>query len=206
MHSPCELVVSREGRLSLSFEGLPPRSVSHSSPRCHSLKDAVQRLIQNIFYDLRYNDGTFLAIDLHVPYGSACNPDNIQLPTPSGSGLWSMQACSQAVSRRTLLRAIAKRCTRQAAHQWQPGRRKGSVRTALRSQCFEFASSGMYATSFMDGLDTPLDFNAEVTWVMRRSGTADAQSAGPRDRKDGGGFASSAVGNGIHSLYLIPKE
>jgi acetone carboxylase alpha subunit len=66
----------------------------------------------------------------------------------------------------------------------------------------------MYATSFMDGLDTAFsDFNAEgdmgdaEIWEQQMPQVWLAREI----RKDGGGFGKFRGGNGIHSLYLIPE-
>jgi acetone carboxylase, alpha subunit len=65
----------------------------------------------------------------------------------------------------------------------------------------------MYATSFMDGLDTAFsDFNAEgdmgdaEVWEQQMPQLWLAREI----RRDGGGFGKFRGGNGIHSLYLIP--
>jgi N-methylhydantoinase B/oxoprolinase/acetone carboxylase alpha subunit len=211
MHSPCELTVTREGRLRLSFEGLPSAQRQPFQATLPLFEGMLfNGLIQNVFYDLRYNDGTFLAIDLHVPLGSVCNPDNIQLPTTLwGPAYGGMQACAQAVSRAYFAKGY-----REEVHASGPltsGNLAGGKDQYGRnfgSQCFEFASSGMYATSFMDGLDTAFsDFNAEgdmgdaEVWEQQMPQVWLAREI----RKDGGGFGKFRGGNGIHSLYLIPE-
>jgi acetone carboxylase alpha subunit len=67
----------------------------------------------------------------------------------------------------------------------------------------------MYATSFMDGLDSAFsDFNAEgdmgdaEVWEQQMPQLWLAREI----RKDGGGFGRFRGGNGIHSLYLIPES
>jgi N-methylhydantoinase B/oxoprolinase/acetone carboxylase alpha subunit len=211
MHSPCELVVSPEGRLGLNFEGLPSAQRQPFQATLPLFEGMLfNGLIQNVFYDLRYNDGTFLAIDLHVPPGSACNPDNIQLPTTLwGPAYGGMQACAQAVSRAYF--AMGYREEVHASGPLTSGNLAGGKDQYGRqfgSQCFEFASSGMYATSFMDGLDTAFsDFNAEgdmgdaEIWEQQMPQLWLAREI----RKDGGGFGKFRGGNGIHSLYLIPE-
>jgi acetone carboxylase alpha subunit len=212
MHSPCELTISREGGLRLSFEGLPSAQRQPFQSTLPLFEGMLfNGLIQNVFYDLRYNDGTFLAIDLHVPLGSVCNPDNIQLPTTLwGPAYGGMQACAQAVSRAYFAKGY-----REEVHASGPltsGNLVGGKDQYGRhfgSQCFEFASSGMYATSFMDGLDTAFsDFNAEgdmgdaEIWEQQMPQIWLAREI----RKDGGGFGKYRGGNGIHSLYLIPES
>lgn len=211
MHSPCELVVHHDGRITLDFDGLPSarrQPFQASLPLFEGM--LFNGLIQNLFYDLRYNDGTFLAIDLNVPLGTACNPDNIQLPTTLwGPAYAGMQAAAQCVSR-----AYYARGHREEVHASGPltsGNLAGGVDQYGRhfgSQCFEFASSGMYATAFMDGLDTAFsDFNAEgdmgdaEVWEQQMPQTWIAREI----RKDGGGFGRYRGGNGIHSLYLLGK-
>jgi len=210
LHSPCELVISRDGRLHLDYDGLPSARRQPFQATLPLFEGMLfNGLIQNVFYDLRYNDGTFLAVDLNVPLGSACNPDNIQLPTTLwGPAYGGMQACAQAVSRAYFAQGY-----REEVHASGPltsGNLAGGLDQYGRlfgSQCFEFASSGMYATSFMDGLDTAFsDFNAEgdmgdaEVWEQQMPQVWLAREI----RRDGGGFGRFRGGNGIHSLYLIP--
>jgi N-methylhydantoinase B/oxoprolinase/acetone carboxylase alpha subunit len=211
MHSPCELVVHPDGRISLDYDGLPSARRQPFQATLPLFEGMLfNGLIQNLFYDLKYNDGTFLAIELNVPLGTACNPDNIQLPTTLwGPAYAGMQAAAQCVSR-----AYYARGYREEVHASGPltsGNLAGGVDQYGRhfgSQCFEFASSGMYATAFMDGLDTAFsDFNAEgdmgdaEVWEQQMPQTWIAREI----RKDGGGFGRFRGGNGIHSLYLLGK-
>lgn len=210
IHAPCELVITRSGTLHLDFEGLPPARKQPFQATLPLFEGMIfNGLIQNVFYDLRYNDGTFLAVDLSVPSGSMCNPDNIQLPTTLwGPAYGGMQAAAQAVSR-----AYYAQGHREEVHASGPltsGNLAGGHDQYGRlfgSQCFEFASSGMYATAFMDGLDTAFsDFNAEgdmgdaEVWEQQMPQIWLAREI----RKDGGGAGKYRGGNGIHSLYLIP--
>ena len=209
-HSPCELVVTKDGRLRLDYEGLPTARKQPFQATLPLFEGMLfNGLIQNVFYDLKYNDGTFLAVDLHVPLGSACNPNNIQLPTTLwGPAYGGMQACAQAVSRAYY--AMGYREEVHASGPLTSGNLAGGTDQYGRlfgSQCFEFASSGMYATSFMDGLDTSFsDFNAEgdmgdaEVWEQQMPQLWLAREI----RRDGGGFGKFRGGNGIHSLYLIP--
>jgi N-methylhydantoinase B/oxoprolinase/acetone carboxylase alpha subunit len=211
MHSPCELVVHADGRLSLDYDGLPSARKQPFQATLPLFEGMLfNGLIQNIFYDLKYNDGTFLAVELNVPLGTACNPDNIQLPTTLwGPAYAGMQAAAQSVAR-----AYYARGYREEVHASGPltsGNLAGGLDQYGRnfgSQCFEFASSGMYATAFMDGLDTAFsDFNAEgdmgdaEVWEQQMPQTWLAREI----RKDGGGFGRFRGGNGIHSLYLLGK-
>lgn len=211
LHSPCEMVVTRDGRLKLDYDGLPSARRQPFQATLPLFEGMLfNGLIQNVFYDLRYNDGTFLAIDLNVPLGTACNPDNIQLPTTLwGPAYAGMQACAQAISRAYFANGY-----REEVHASGPltsGNLAGGTDQYGRlfgSQCFEFASSGMYATAFMDGLDTAFsDFNAEgdmgdaEVWEQQMPQVWLAREI----RKDGGGFGKFRGGNGIHSLYFIPE-
>lgn len=212
LHSPCELIVRRDGRIQLDYEGLPSARRQPFQATLPLFEGMLfNGLIQNVFYDLRYNDGTFLAVELAVPAGTACNPGNIQLPTTLwGPAYGGMQACAQAVSRAYFAQGY-----REEVHASGPltsGNLAGGIDQYGRSfgsQCFEFASSGMYATSFMDGLDTAFsDFNAEgdmgdaEIWEQQMPQLWLAREI----RRDGGGFGKYRGGNGIHSLYLIPDE
>jgi acetone carboxylase alpha subunit len=210
LQAPAEMTVSRNGKISLDFDGL---SAARNQPFQSTLPlfegMLFNALIQNLFYDLRYNDGTFLAIDLNVPLGSACNPGNIFLPTI----LWGPAYAGQVATGQCVSRAYYAMGYREEVHSsgaLVSGNLAGGVDQYGRpfgSHCFEFAASGMFATSYMDGLDTAIsDFNPEGDM-----GDAEIweQSMPPiwlarEIRKDGGGFGKFRGGSGIHSLYMIP--
>jgi acetone carboxylase, alpha subunit len=211
LHAPCEATITRDGRISLDYDGLPSARKQPFQGTLPLFEGMLfNALIQNVFYDLRYNDGTFLAVDLHVPEGTACNPGNIQLPTTLwGPAYGGMQALGQCVARAYFAQGY-----REEVHASGPltsGNLAGGTDQYGRqfgSQCFEFASSGMYATAFMDGLDTAFsDFNAEgdmgdaEVWEQQMPQIWLAREI----RKDGGGSGRFRGGNGIHSLYLIPE-
>lgn len=211
MQAPCELVVTREGRIILDYDGVPSarrQPFQGTLPLFEGM--LFNALIQNVFYDLRYNDGTFLAVELHVPEGTACNPTDIFLPTtlwgPAYAGLQALGSC--------VARAYFANGYLEETHASGPltsGNLVGGFDQYGRpvgGQCFEFASSGMYATAFMDGLDSAFsDFNAEGDM-----GDAEVWEQGMPQvwlareiRKDGGGFGRYRGGNGIHSLYFAPE-
>jgi N-methylhydantoinase B/oxoprolinase/acetone carboxylase alpha subunit len=211
LHAPCELTLKRDGSIHIDFDGLPSarrQPFQGTLPLFEGM--LFNGLIQNVFYDLRYNDGTFLAVELNVPKGTACNPDNIQLPTTLwGPAYGGMMAMAQCVSR-----AYYAKGYREEVHASGPltsGNLAGGTDQYGRpfgGQCFEFASSGMYAAAFMDGLDTAFsDFNAEgdmgdaEVWEQQMPQVFLVREI----RKDGGGFGKFRGGSGIHSLYIVPK-
>jgi N-methylhydantoinase B/oxoprolinase/acetone carboxylase alpha subunit len=210
LHAPCETFVTRDGRIILDYDGLPSARKQPFQGTLPLFEGMLfNALIQHVFYDLRYNDGTFLAVELHVPEGTTCNPGNIQLPTTLwGPAYGGMQALGQCIAR-----AYYAQGYREEVHASGPltsGNLVGGIDQYGRqfgSQCFEFASSGMFATAFMDGLDTAFsDFNAEgdmgdaEVWEQQMPQIYLAREI----RKDGGGPGRFRGGNGIHSLYLIP--
>jgi len=210
LQAPCELIVGRDGSLRIDFDGLPSarrQPFQGTLPLFEGM--LFNGLIQNLFYDLRYNDGTFLAVTLNVPKGTVCNPDNILLPTTLwGPAYGGMMALGQCVARAYFAKGY-----REEVHASGPltsGNLAGGVDQYSRpfgGQCFEFASSGMYATAFMDGLDTAFsDFNAEgdmgdaEVWEQQMPQVFLVREI----RKDGGGFGKFRGGHGIHSLYMVP--
>lgn len=211
LQAPAEMFVSRDGKIRLDFDGL---SAARNQPFQSTLPlfegMLFNALIQHLFYDLRYNDGTFLAIDLNVPLGSACNPADIFLPTI----LWGPAYAGQVATGQCVSRGYYAMGYREEVHAsgaLVSGNLAGGTDQYGRpfgSHCFEFAASGMFATSFMDGLDTAIsDFNPEGDM-----GDAEIweQSMPPiwlarEIRKDGGGFGKFRGGSGIHSLYMIPE-
>ena len=211
LQAPCDLVVGRDGSLRIDFDGLPSarrQPFQGTLPLFEGM--LFNGLIQNVFYDLRYNDGTFLAVKLNVPKGTACNPDNILLPTTLwGPAYGGMMALAQCVARAYFAKGY-----REEVHASGPltsGNLAGGTDQYGRpfgGQCFEFASSGMYATAFMDGLDTAFsDFNAEgdmgdaEVWEQQMPQIFLVREI----RKDGGGFGKFRGGSGIHSLYMVPN-
>ncbi len=210
LHAPCEMTVTADGSIRLDFDGLPSARRQPFQATLPLFEGMLfNGLIQNLFYDLRYNDGTLLPVELHVPEGTVCNPSSIQLPTTLwGPAYGGMQACAQAVSRAWFARGY-----REEVHASGPltsGNLAGGTDQygrAFGSQCFEFAAAGMYGCAFMDGLDTAFsDFNAEgdmgdaEIWEQQMPQIWLAREI----RKDGGGFGKFRGGNGIHSLYMIP--
>jgi acetone carboxylase, alpha subunit len=211
LQAPCDLILGRDGSIQIDFDGLPSarrQPFQGTLPLFEGM--LFNGLIQNVFYDLRYNDGTFLAVKLNVPKGTACNPDNIQLPTtlwgPAYGGMMAMAQC--------VARAYYAKGYREEVHASGPltsGNLAGGTDQYGRpfgGQCFEFASSGMYATAFMDGLDTAFsDFNAEgdmgdaEVWEQQMPQVFLVREI----RKDGGGFGKFRGGSGIHTLYMVPK-
>lgn len=210
LQSTCEMTVTDDGRILLDYDGL---SSAQRQPFQSTLPlfegMLFNALIQHVFYDLRYNDGTFLAIDLNVPKGSACNPDSIFLPTL----LWGPAYAGQVAAGQCVARAYYAMGYREEVHAagaLVSGNLAGGIDQYGRpfgAHCFEFAASGQFAMAFMDGLDTSIsDFNPEGDM-----GDAEIweQSMPPvwlsrEIRKDGGGFGKFRGGNGIHSLYLTP--
>lgn len=211
MQSTCEMVVGRDGRISLDYDGLSSATRQPFQSTLPLFEGMLfNALIQHVFYDLRYNDGTFLAVELNVPKGSACNPDNIFLPTL----LWGPAYAGQVAAGQCVARAYYAKGHREEVHSsgaLVSGNLAGGIDQYGRSfgsHCFEFAASGQFAMGFMDGLDTAIsDFNPEGDM-----GDAEIweQSMPPiwlgrEIRKDGGGFGKFRGGNGIHSLYLTPE-
>jgi len=211
LQAPCELIVGRDGSFHIDFDGLPSarrQPFQGTLPLFEGM--LFNGLIQNVFYDLRYNDGTFLAVTLNVPLGTACNPDNILLPTTLwGPAYGGMMALCQCVGRAYFAKGY-----REEVHASGPltsGNLAGGTDQYGRpfgGQCFEFASSGMYATAFMDGLDTAFsDFNAEgdmgdaEVWEQQMPQVFLIREI----RKDGGGFGKFRGGSGIHTLYMVPN-
>jgi len=211
MQAPCEMTVGSDGTIRLDYDGLSSAGRQPFQSTLPLFEGMLfNALIQHVFYDLRYNDGTFLAVELNVPLGSACNPDNIFLPTL----LWGPAYAGQVAAGQCVARAYYARGYREEVHAsgaLVSGNLAGGIDQYGRpfgSHCFEFAASGQFAMGFMDGLDTAIsDFNPEGDM-----GDAEIweQSMPPiwlsrEIRKDGGGFGKFRGGSGIHSLYLTPE-
>lgn len=211
LQAPCEMVVGRDGSIRLDFDGLSSAKRQPFQSTLPLFEGMLfNALIQHVFYDLRYNDGTFLAVDLNVPKGSACNPDDIFLPTL----LWGPAYAGQVAAGQCVARAYFAKGYREEVHAsgaLVSGNLAGGTDQYGRpfgAHCFEFAASGQFAMVFMDGLDTAIsDFNPEGDMGDAEIWEQSMPQIwlGREIRKDGGGFGKYRGGSGIHSLYLTPE-
>lgn len=211
LQAPCEMVIGRDGSIRLDFDGLSSAKRQPFQSTLPLFEGMLfNALIQHVFYDLRYNDGTFLAVDLDVPKGSACNPDDIFLPTL----LWGPAYAGQVAAGQCVARAYFAKGYREEVHAsgaLVSGNLAGGTDQYGRpfgAHCFEFAASGQFAMAFMDGLDTAIsDFNPEGDMGDAEIWEQSMPQIwlGREIRKDGGGFGKYRGGSGIHSLYLTPE-
>jgi len=210
LHAPIQTTISPEGRILVDADGLSsagPHPVQATVPLFEGI--LFSSLIQHVFYDTRYNEGTALVLEHRVPEGSACNPPDIYHAT----ALWGPAfaggiACNQSISR-----AYYANGYREEVHSCNAQVNAiiaGGIDLFNRKFAgwnMEMCASGSYATAFMDGLDTALaEFNAEGD-----SGDAEIWETalpliylGRTIRVDGGGFGRFRGGAGLYSVYMTP--
>ncbi len=209
LHGPVAMTVTREGRLNFDYEGMSPAGRHPFQGTLPTIEGLVMNVvIQNLFYDLKHNEGVLLNIGLNVPKGSAGNPSSIFYPTALwgityGAGLASGQAISRAYYAKGYREEVHATSALSSAYTAggldQYGRPFGAHN-------FEFAAAGLFATAVMDGLDTAgVEFNPEgemgdaEIWEQMLPPVYLSREI----HVDGGGYGKYRGGNGVMSLYLV---
>jgi acetone carboxylase, alpha subunit len=212
LHAPVEITVEPEGTLVLDWDGMSSAG-DHPFQSTLPCFEAIlfNAMIQYVFFDTRYNEGTFQVVDLRVPEGSACNPPSIFHATAQwgpafGGGIVAGQALARAyyaMGYREEVHACNAACMGMmygGADQY--GRGMGGWN-------MEFSASGTWAQALHDGLDTALaEFNAEGDMgdaeIWER--TIPIVYLGRTIHRDGGGFGKFRGGAGIHSTYFVKNS
>lgn len=211
LHAPMQTSISPEGRIFIDADGLSSAG-QHPVQATLPLFEGIlfNSLIQHVFYDTRYNEGTAMVLDYYVPEGSACNPPDIYHAT----ALWGPAfaggiACNQSVSRSYFANGYLEEV--HASNAQVNAVIAGGIDLFGRKFAgwnMEMCASGSFATAFMDGLDTAIaEFNAEGD-----SGDAEIWETalpliylGRTIRVDGGGFGRFRGGSGLLSTYMTPQ-
>jgi N-methylhydantoinase B/oxoprolinase/acetone carboxylase alpha subunit len=210
LHAPVETTIQADGTLFIDTDGLSSAG-AHPVQATLPLFEGIlfNSLIQHVFYDTRYNEGTAMVLDYYVPAGSACNPPDIYHAT----ALWGPAfaggiACNQSISRAYYANGYLEEV--HASNGQVNAVIAGGIDLFGRKFAgwnMEMCASGMFATAFMDGLDTAIaEFNAEGD-----SGDAEVWETalpltyiGRSIRVDGGGPGRYRGGSGLYSTYLTP--
>jgi N-methylhydantoinase B/oxoprolinase/acetone carboxylase alpha subunit len=212
LHAPVEITVNPDGTLVLDWEGMSSAG-DHPFQSTLPCFEAIlfNAMIQYVFFDTRYNEGTFQVVELRVPEGSACNPPHIFHATAQ----WGPAFGGGIVAGQALARAYYAMGYREEVHASnaacmgmmyggidQYGRRIGGWN-------MEFSASGTWAQGLHDGLDTALaEFNAEGDMgdaeIWER--TIPIVYLGRTIHRDGGGFGKFRGGAGIHSIYFVKNS
>lgn len=212
MHIPCEMIVGADGKLTFSYEGA-------SSPGFHSnnasfpctLGNHIYTLLQDVLYDTMFNNGLAYAFELNVPENSVLNPD-IQY----ACSVW-LAAISAIIGGVTPCLARAYYAMGYREEGFASKACTGAMFTGGIDQFgkqfaafnFEYNSSGMGASSNMDGL-----FASNAMWNPE-SNLSDVEVferiwpliwLGRGIQVDGGGFGKYQGGASIASLYVVEHD
>ena len=113
MHAPMQIEISTEGGFSLSFEGASAWGLHSFNAAPSAMQGALWVLLtQTLVPNDKVNDGAYFGTQLHLPWGSWCNPDNPNASTtiswvfliPSFVGLF--RSLSQAYTARGYLEEV----------------------------------------------------------------------------------------------------
>jgi len=209
-HLPLEMTVDKKGNITLDFDGLssPGQHPANSSHMC-SEGNVFCAFLQNLFYDSRYNEGTAIAVDMNIPLGTVCNPENIFYATNMwmpgymlGSACW----CN-AVARAYYARGYREEV--HASNPIPPGTTSGGTDQygrqfgGLYTEC---TCPGQGALAIMDGLDYAYaHFNpeADMADVEALEQQYPAVYLGRSIHIDSGGFGKYRGGNGNLTLRFV---
>lgn len=209
LHAPVEMTVNEDGTIRLNLEGLSPALWQPFQGTLSVTQGLIMNgLIQYLLYDLKHNEGNLLAVDMHVPLGTACNPDNILYPTTLWGPAYAVGvATGQLVSRAYYAKGYFEEVHASSAlSTGYTAGGKDQYGRQLGAHNMEFGAAGMYALAVMDGLDTSgVEFNPEgdmgdsEIWEQIMPPIYLAREI----RIDGGGFGKYRGGNGIQSWYAV---
>jgi len=209
IHFPLEMTVTKNGELTLSYEGV-------SSPGYHSNNASlicaaglhIYQLLQEVLYDGMFNAGLVQGFKINIPENTAVNPGIQYACSCWASAKVSAGGCFQ--------RALSR------AYYAKGFREEGLASKAITSSVFaggvdendklfsianfEMNSSGAAASSNKDGLDAANSvWNPEANlsdceqfeplWPLKWLGRG--------VQTDGGGFGRKRGGASIASLYVI---
>lgn len=209
LHAPLEMTVHRDGRITLSWEGMSPAGWHPFQGTLPALEGLVLNgVIQNLLYDARHNEGLIMAVTLEVPEGSVGNPPSIFHPTAMWGAIYGAGvSVGQALGRAYYAKGYREEV--HASSALSSGFLAGGTDQYGRpfgSHNMEFAAAGFFATAVMDGLDTAgVEFNPEgdmgdaEIWEQMFPCIYLAREI----HKNGGGFGKFRGGNGILSLYAV---
>ena len=208
-----EVTIDREGNIILDLEGSSPEGAHPFQGSLPSTEgSALCILLQYLFWDCRYNDGTLYAIDLRVPQGSIywCNIQGATARYISSPGSVQMSALCDVGARLNYMAGkfeeVLGPCPPTGPLISFGGYNQRHQITA--DNLSDHGAEGMSAFAVRDGIHSCYamwqpegDMGNAESWENRQVFTY----LGRRIRKDGGGMGKFRGGSGMDStLFTHP--
>jgi acetone carboxylase, alpha subunit len=205
-HMPLEVVIDREGTMSVDFEGASPYGY-HSMNCTPAGMDGglFVTLTQSIGFDGKVNDGSYLGVRMNLPPGTWTNPGNEHVATATS---WALLLPAFGCFQRLLSRAFYARGFHEEVFVGQvnsPMIEGGGISQYGRPfgcALFECGAAGSGARAIMDGIDVGyVGWNPEsdmgnaeiweqtIPWIYLGR-AIDPDSAGYGKRRGGVAFTS----------------
>lgn len=203
---PVETTVTPEGEVTFDFEGASPAGpFCVNSTKGATIGNIANQLIQTLFYDIKYNQGSVQSWKAIIPY-SCLNPESRFYAT----GMWVTAVLASAGVVECISRAFYEAGYREEVVSSPPTQFSLHVSGTdqydrpLSLSLFEGGYSGMPASGVLDGLDmgyafynTCVDCSDVEVWEK----TMPLIYLGRHICRDSGGFGKYRGGNGIEELF-----
>lgn len=207
---PMEATVAPGGEMEFDFEGASsagPWAFNSSLPATKG--NILNQLIHNLFYSIKYNDGTLQAYKLKVPL-SCLNPPSITFPC----GLWPAGTLAALDVTECISRGYYAMGFREEVSATGPtnivmhvaGIDQFGRQTSM--SLFQAGYGAMPASAVMDGLDNLYaSFNAEADcsdaemWEKMQALVYLGRRSGP----DTGGYGRYRGGNALEELFMVEQ-
>ena len=205
---PVETTITPQGEVMFDFTGASPAGpFPHNSALRGTLGCVINQLIQNVFYDIKYNQGSIQAYNSVVPY-SVLNPPEFVYPT--AEWLCAVLASGGVVDcisrayyemgyREEVWSGIPTVCVMHLGGKDQYGR-------PVSMSLFQPAFSGMPASGVFDGLDISYAFfnpETDITDAEMWEKIMPLVYLGRRILRDSGGFGKYRGGNSLEELLMV---
>ena len=205
---PIETTITPQGGLTFDFTGASPAGpFPHNTSLRGTLGCVINQLIQNVFYDIKYNQGSIQAYNCIVPY-SVINPPEFVYPTAEWlCGVLASGGVVDCISRayyemgyrEEVWSGIPTVCVMHLGGKDQYGR-------PVSLSLFQPAFSGMPASGVFDGLDISYSFfnpETDITDAEMWEKIMPLVYLGRRILRDSGGFGKYRGGNSLEELFMV---
>ena len=208
---PIEVTVTPKGEMIFDFEGTAPAALhpfNASLPTTNG--NMINQLIQGIYYDVKYNQGTFKSYKTIVP-SSVLNPPDIVYAT----GNWTTAVIASSNLVECLSRALYEMGFREEVWgglpsiTWLHIGGTDQYGRPIGTSLFESAYAGMPASGVLDGLDVaygPYNPEVECADAERWDRLIPILFLGRRIARDSSGFGKYRGGNGLEELIMVNMD
>jgi acetone carboxylase alpha subunit len=205
---PIETTITSEGQAKFDFDGASPAvPFSLNSTLATTNGHIINQLIQMIFYDTKYNQGTFESYESSIP-PSTINPPNRTYPT--GAWICGVLASSnvvECVSRAYYQMGYREEvCAAPPTLTWLHAGGTDQYGRPLSMSFFQSGFGGMPASGVFDGLDVAYaayNPEADCTDAEMWEKIAPVTFLGRRIYRDSGGFGKYRGGNALEELIMV---